>query len=81
MPYEDEILKELEEGKTYPESVIFNLLDNKDVIVISQSCEWFKPQSSREFTVLKKCIGYMHTRNAKGIYCVPSSKSTIYYVN
>lgn len=83
MPYEDEILKELEEGMTYPESVIYNLIfNNKDVFVISQSCDQFQSQSSREFTVLKKCVAYMHKCNDLGEYCIPlSNKSTVYYVN
>nr|DAH96651.1 MAG TPA: hypothetical protein [Caudoviricetes sp.] len=83
MPYEDEILKELEEGKTYPESVIFNFLyhRNDHVIVISDSCNHFQSMSRREFTVLKVIKGYVHECDNENIYNIPNSKSTIYYLN
>lgn len=81
MPYEDEILKQLEEGKTYPESVIHSFLYNKDVVVISESCNHFQSMSSRNFTVLKVIKGYVHECDIENMYHVPNSKSTIYYLN
>ncbi|AKA68534.1 hypothetical protein [Clostridium scatologenes] len=80
MVYEDEIPKELNEGRIYTSKDLMYFVTFHDVKIISEDTSQFYESETEKYKVIKIIEGYVHGSEKGNCYAIPGYKQKIYIV-